>query len=88
MMEPLPNCFSIWPSAAANAFCLFSSIAIITPVMQHGEQGLPLLIHLQHQRHQHIAGDFINAGKRFIEHHQRSLLHEYARKQHEPYSHC
>lgn len=31
MMEPLPNCFSIWPSAAANAFCLFSSIAIVTP---------------------------------------------------------
>lgn len=31
MIEPLPNCFSIWPSAAANAFCLFSSIAIFTP---------------------------------------------------------
>ena len=38
MMEPLPNCFSIWLSAAANAFCLFSSIAIFTPVMP-GETG-------------------------------------------------
>ena len=26
MIEPLPNCFSIWESAAARAFALFSSI--------------------------------------------------------------
>ena len=26
MTEPLPNCFSIWPSAAASAFLRFSSI--------------------------------------------------------------
>src|SRR6185503_18729552 len=27
MTEPLPNCFSIWPSAAARAFLRLSSIA-------------------------------------------------------------
>src|SRR6185369_2881250 len=27
MTEPLPNCFSIWPSAAASAFLRLSSIA-------------------------------------------------------------
>jgi hypothetical protein len=27
MIEPLPNCFSIWESAAASAFALLSSIA-------------------------------------------------------------
>src|SRR5690348_15468537 len=26
MIEPLPNCFSIWESAACRAFALFSSI--------------------------------------------------------------
>src|SRR5690348_12535119 len=26
MTEPLPNCFSIWPSAAASAFLRFSSM--------------------------------------------------------------
>ncbi len=31
-MEPLPNCFQFVARATANAFCLFSSIAIITPV--------------------------------------------------------
>src|SRR5690348_17683217 len=28
MMEPLPNCFSIWDSAAASALLLFSSMNI------------------------------------------------------------
>src|SRR5438309_9848061 len=28
MIEPLPNCFSIWDSAAANALDLLSSIAV------------------------------------------------------------
>jgi hypothetical protein len=27
MIEPLPNCFSIWESAAANALDLLSSIS-------------------------------------------------------------
>ena len=27
--EPLPNCFSIWPRAAASARFLFSSIAVV-----------------------------------------------------------
>ena len=29
MIEPLPNCFSIWASAAASALLLLSSIAFI-----------------------------------------------------------
>jgi hypothetical protein len=28
MTEPLPNCFSIWPSAATKAFFLLSSIMV------------------------------------------------------------
>jgi hypothetical protein len=28
MTAPLPNCFSIWPSAASSAFFLFASIVI------------------------------------------------------------
>jgi hypothetical protein len=31
MIEPLPNCFSIWASAAASAFALLSSIACPFP---------------------------------------------------------
>jgi len=30
MTEPLPNCFSIWPNAAANAFFLFSLLSAIS----------------------------------------------------------
>ena len=30
MTEPLPNCFSIWPSAAASAFLRFSSMRAVT----------------------------------------------------------
>jgi hypothetical protein len=29
MIEPLPNCFSIWESAAANALDLLSSISVV-----------------------------------------------------------
>ena len=29
MTEPLPNCFSIWPSAAESAFLRFSSMSIV-----------------------------------------------------------
>ena len=29
MTEPLPNCFSIWPSAATSAFLRLSSIALL-----------------------------------------------------------
>jgi hypothetical protein len=35
----LPNCFSIWPSAATSAFLRFSSIALL--VSQAWEPGWP-----------------------------------------------
>src|SRR5258708_247487 len=40
MTEPLPNCFSIWLSAAARAFFRFSSMGI-------PQQSVPLLFHIQ-----------------------------------------
>ncbi len=33
MIEPLPNCFSIWDSAAARAFALFSSILGVSELL-------------------------------------------------------
>ena len=51
-------------------------------VMQYRKQGLALHVHLEHQVHQHITGSFIDAGKGFIQHHQRRLLHQDPRKQH------
>jgi hypothetical protein len=46
MIEPLPNCFSIWESAAASALLLFSSMvfpfknrAIIAYVLTRREGG-------------------------------------------------
>src|SRR6202034_331164 len=40
MTEPLPNCFSIWLSAAARAFLRFSS-------MDSPQQSVPPLFHIQ-----------------------------------------
>ena len=32
MTDPLPNCFSIWPSAASNAFIRSSSAISLSPL--------------------------------------------------------
>src|SRR3954466_14619762 len=38
MIEPLPNCFSIWESAAANALDLLSSISSVPLLGRHLRQ--------------------------------------------------
>ncbi|MNL47868.1 hypothetical protein D3C87_1706780 [compost metagenome] len=50
--------------------------------MQHRQNGLPLQIHIQHQFHQHVTGGFIDTRKRFIEHHQRRVLHQHSGEKH------
>ena len=50
--------------------------------MQHRQNRLPLLMHFQDQRHQLTAGGFVDAGKRFVEHHQRRALHHHPREEH------